>query len=167
MLAIQSTSINGSTKNATINILPCRIHHTGPTSTRITKRHWSPSTSTPTDPKQSTLTSYFRGRRLLGTSLFLPRNYTGIIASSTDKVLPKTYAPIKEGDSDIEEEEQEEDVKVLEVKGRFEEVVVWGHDAVVDAEEDAFVRGLGEWIAFAESMHGTNDEKDVDGNDKS
>lgn len=31
-----------SADTCTVNILPCRIHHDGPT--KVTKRYWSPST---------------------------------------------------------------------------------------------------------------------------
>lgn len=51
------------------------------------------------------------------------------------------------------EKEEEDDVRVGVVmeKGRFEEVVVWGHESVPD-DEDAFVKGVEEWIGFAEGV---------------
>lgn len=45
----------------------------------------------------------------------------------------------------------EEQVRVLEEVASFEEVVVWGHERVVD-RDDGFVRGIEEWIPFAEAV---------------
>ena len=58
-------------------------------------------------------------------------------------------------DIEIEEEEEEppEPVKVLEELSTFDEVIVWGHDQV-PASEDPFVKGIEEWISFAEAIHG-------------
>ncbi|KAF8545393.1 hypothetical protein BDD12DRAFT_811615, partial [Trichophaea hybrida] len=50
-----------------VNLLPCRINYTGPTN--ATKNHWSPS--------PSSSTAYFRGRRLVGKDVELPKGYTG------------------------------------------------------------------------------------------
>lgn len=51
-----------------------------------------------------------------------------------------------------EEEEREEEVKVLEEQAEFDEVMIWGHEVVVDATEDCYSRGVEEWIQFAESV---------------
>ena len=55
---------------------------------------------------------------------------------------------------DVDEEAEKVEVKIVEQVGSFEEVVIWGHGGEVDASQDCYVRGLGEWIGFAESMHG-------------
>lgn len=44
-------------------------------------------------------------------------------------------------------------MKVLDELSTFDEVVVWGHDQLPD-QDDPFVRGVEEWIAFAEALHG-------------
>lgn len=43
-------------------------------------------------------------------------------------------------------------VKVLEQVATFEELVVWGHE-VRPGEDETFVKGVGEWIAWAEAIH--------------
>ena len=48
--------------------------------------------------------------------------------------------------------DKDEPVKVLEQVGTFEEVVVWGHE-VMPEEDETFVKGVGEWIAWAEGIH--------------
>ena len=54
-------------------------------------------------------------------------------------------------DGQLEAEETTE-VSMLEEVARFDEVVVWGHDAPPDELEDPHVRGLREWIAFAQTV---------------
>jgi ribonuclease H2 subunit C len=55
---------------------------------------------------------------------------------------------------EIEEEEGKEDVKIMEEIGTFNEVLVWGHEAVADGE-DIYIRSLEEWIGIAESVCAT------------
>ncbi|KEF54096.1 uncharacterized protein A1O9_09891 [Exophiala aquamarina CBS 119918] len=116
-----------------VNILPCRIHHDGPT--KITKRYWAPAAE------------------------------KGVIIHSTEEHLtpqqPKTHSsPTYTAiDDDIEIEDGEDDdeplepVRILDELSSFDEVVVWGHDQI-PASDDPFVRGVEEWIAFAEALHG-------------
>lgn len=58
-----------------------------------------------------------------------------------------------DSDNDEEEVEQEkpEPVKMLDVAATFDEFVVWGHE-VLPASDDTFVKGVEEWIAFAEAV---------------
>ena len=80
---------------------------------------------------------------------------TGAVLSSTDRVLPQNRrdsarlnAPDEVAD---EEDEDEEVVKVLEEKGSFDEAVLWGHESTPE-EGDPYVKGIEEWIAFAEMV---------------
>ena len=50
-----------------------------------------------------------------------------------------------------EKDEDAEEVKILQEIGSFDEVVLWGHESMVEGD-DAFVKGLGEWIGFAEAV---------------
>lgn len=43
------------------------------------------------------------------------------------------------------------EVRVMEQVGSFEEIVVWSHEAVPESE-DVYVKGIEEWIGFAESV---------------
>lgn len=76
------------------------------------------------------------------------------IALPTKATSRPTYTQIDD-DIEIEEEEDEppEPVRILQEVSTFDEVVVWGHDAVPDAD-NAFVRGVQDWIGFAEALHG-------------
>ena len=49
------------------------------------------------------------------------------------------------------EEEGEEPVAVLEEVGAFEKIVVWDHEKVVE-DDDGVVKGVAEWIRFAEAV---------------
>jgi ribonuclease H2 subunit C len=48
--------------------------------------------------------------------------------------------------------EKEAEVNIMEAKATFNEVVIWGHEMVPD-DEDVYVKGMEEWIGFAEAMH--------------
>ena len=53
---------------------------------------------------------------------------------------------------DEEDDEEPEPVKILEQASTFEEIMVWGHDQL-PAPDDPFVKGLEEWIGFAEAIN--------------
>ena len=53
---------------------------------------------------------------------------------------------------DEEDDEEPEPVKILEQVSTFEEIMVWGHDQL-PAPDDPFVKGLEEWISFAEAIN--------------
>jgi ribonuclease H2 subunit C len=64
---------------------------------------------------------------------------------------------VNEEEDDVEEEEAEP-VKVLEEVGSFDKIIVWGHEQV-PGEDDIFVRGIEEWIGFAQAMNKYDDGK--------
>ena len=82
----------------------------------------------------------------------------GVIATSTDRVLPSNptkTSPAVPGHSALEElddVETAEPVKILEAVATFDEFAVWGHDQL-PAADDTFIKGIEEWIAFAEAIH--------------
>jgi ribonuclease H2 subunit C len=94
--------------------------------------------------------SYFRGRKLHGKALKLPAGYKGMVVSSTERVLPKASASSQQGDEEDAEEAPE--VKAMEEQADFDEIMVWGHEALPDETMDPYVRGVDEWIAFAEQV---------------
>lgn len=180
MYALAPSSTSGITKRkrTTPNLLPCTIHHNGPVPTSA--RYWSPTTNTaltdePSDMsagrrggrKAETKTSYFRGRKLLGRTVRVPTGYTGLVLQKTSKALPvKPEVPtaeelraLEEGDMNGDDEEmlgggrdEEVEVKMLEQQAEFDEMIIWGHEAPPDGAEDVYVRGVEEWVAFAEAV---------------
>ncbi|TVY25482.1 Uncharacterized protein LHYA1_G005726 [Lachnellula hyalina] len=142
MLAIQKSKSHKG--QCTPNVLPCRVNHNGPVN--ASKRYWEVRTSVDNKP-----TSYFRGRKLHGKKLKMPKGYRGIVVSSTDRILPA------DGDGDGEGEESPE-VKVMEEQAGFRELMIWGHEALPDGLADPYVRGVEEWVAFAEQIHLLSDD---------
>lgn len=126
-----------------INILPCRLHHDGPT--KVSKRYWTPQAK-----EDGTRVAHFRGRRLKGRLIKIPVGYQGLVLKATDKTIVES-APIIEDDD--EEPELPNPIKIVEEVSSFEEMVIWGHDQN-PASDNNFAKGVEEWISFAEAIHG-------------
>ncbi|KAI9857152.1 MAG: 3'-5' exonuclease [Vezdaea acicularis] len=146
MLAIQKSQKPEGKCSA--NILPCRISHTGPVSS--SERYWKPQKE---DDKN---VAYFRGRRLLGKTIRIPDGYQGAVVERTERMLPvadkKMSSVIGSGDDEDGDDEPEQ-VNILEETNTFDEIVVWGHETLPDDMDDPYVKGIEEWIPFAEAMH--------------
>ena len=105
--------------------------------------------------------AYLRGRHLHGTPLPLPTTHTGAILQITDRTLPTSQPPPhdpSDSDEELEDAQDTAEVKVAEQIGEFDEVLVWGHGGTVEEERDMFVRGVREWVGWAEAMHGEGKE---------
>ena len=55
------------------------------------------------------------------------------------------------GADEDDEDDEEEEVRDLREVGAFDKIVLWGHEESVEGD-DAFVKGLGEWVGFAEAV---------------
>jgi ribonuclease H2 subunit C len=55
-------------------------------------------------------------------------------------------------DSDDDEDEPSEPVKIFEHVSDVKEITVWGHDQM-PATDDAYHKGVDEWLAFAQTIH--------------
>jgi ribonuclease H2 subunit C len=97
------------------------------------------------------LEAYFRGRKLKGKSLQVPEGYKGIVvirdAAKENDGAENARGQHRQDEGD--DGKDEEEAKELHGLGSFDEVVLWGHESMVD-EDDAFSKGMGEWIEFAE-----------------
>jgi hypothetical protein len=86
----------------------------------------------------------------------VPKGLKGYVLLNTDRILPAPREERRDQPGDEEEEEEEdekeEEVKIVEEVASFQQVMVWGHEAIVYAGEDCYVRGVEEWIGFAESV---------------
>jgi ribonuclease H2 subunit C len=149
-LLISRKSPASSSPKCALNVLPCQIDHTGPVD--ASSRYWQPSV----DPGNGeTCTSYFRGRRLRGREIMIPRGYEGVVLKKTDRseVLAEdmpvddrdeeNHMPVKEG------EEAREVLQVVEHVAGFNSITVWNHEILSDQLEDVYVRGVSEWTALA------------------
>lgn len=76
----------------------------------------------------------------------MPGGYKGVVLSLSAKTAPK--------ESQGEEEQDEEIIEVgsMEQNAQFGEVMVWGHEVLPDNAGDPYVKGMEEWMAFAEQV---------------
>ncbi|EWC45371.1 hypothetical protein DRE_00770 [Drechslerella stenobrocha 248] len=159
MISIQGTP--STTVASKANILPCSIKYTGPASS---SRHlWDP-TSQPSpetganNPGAETHTAYFRGRKLAGTKITIPDGYQGHVLTTSD--LPPTGTHQREVlQIDDEQGEEDESGEVAEnaqwaSASWFSDIIVWGHEVVVDKAQDGVVKGIDEWIGMSQILNG-------------
>lgn len=81
----------------------------------------------------------------------MPGGYRGVVVKATEKEKAAGSRECNQIEIGGEEEDEEEETAILQEVGSFDEVVLWGHESLVDGD-DAFVKGLGEWIGFAEAV---------------
>ena len=77
--------------------------------------------------------------------------FLGIVAMPTDRVLPHSQARDDNAELEVIDVGPQEPVKILETQGTFEEMIVWGHE-ILPAADDSIVKGVEEWIRFAETV---------------
>ncbi|KAF2838780.1 ribonuclease H1 small subunit [Patellaria atrata CBS 101060] len=155
MLTIQQSKTHAG--KCTPNVLPCRINHNGPVN--ASERYWKVETQQ--DGKQIT---YFRGRKLEGHTVRVPEGYQGAVIQPTNKIYSDPSRNISALYGDMEDGENDDilriEVKVAEQVASFDEIMVWGHEAFPDTTEDAYVKGVDEWVSFASALHSTSDESE-------
>lgn len=139
MLAINKSS---NDRKVTPNVLPCAIRHNGPVETA--DRYWKPKQET-----DGTRTAHLRGRKLQGKALKVPDGYEGVVLQKTDRVM--RAAPQEEGDAMEGEESKPVETKIADQTATYDEIAVWGHE-MVPGEDDTFVKGLEEWVGFANAV---------------
>lgn len=75
----------------------------------------------------------------------------GVVATPTDRVVPASQQAPQNAATEDGDAEPEEPVKVLETQGTFDDMVVWGHE-ILPAADDSYVKGVEEWVRFAETV---------------
>ncbi|KAL8670536.1 MAG: hypothetical protein Q9168_004933 [Polycauliona sp. 1 TL-2023] len=149
MLSIQSRNPKEAPQDCTPNLLPCRINHDGPVN--ASRRYWAPERN-----QDGQLEAYFRGRKLKGREVTLPEGYKGVVVKEapneddSEKTNTERLRRRQLDEEDVDEDEEPE-VKILEEEANFKDFVVWGHEAMADGD-DAFVKGVEEWIGFAAAV---------------
>lgn len=68
---------------------------------------------------------------------------------SSDRPAPDDSVSDHEDD---DPDDTPEPVKILQSTATFDEITIWGHDMLPTAD-DPFVKGVEEWVAFAEAIH--------------
>ncbi|GAP90423.1 putative ribonuclease H2 subunit C [Rosellinia necatrix] len=146
-------------KRATVNLLPCRIHHDGDVNPSNT--FWNPTEAEGADKLQ---TAYLRGRKLHGKPVTLPEGYYGLVVEKTDAEPETSTRQGTADDNDVEMIENPGDqLEVAAMKGKaaFDQLMIWGHESTSDSSVDPYVRGMEEWVAFAEEIHSFATEADT------
>ncbi|KAI1135070.1 ribonuclease H1 small subunit [Hypoxylon sp. FL0543] len=141
---------------AKVNLLPCRIHHDG--NVHPIDTYWNPS-----DGQDQVKTAYLRGRKLHGKAVKLPEGYYGSIVEKSEP--KKSEEPKEEMVEDVEilEEPQDQlEIGAMQGKAIFEEFTVWNHESLANPSEDPYLRGMEEWISFAEQIHSYPSDKPSD-----
>ncbi|KAL8728180.1 MAG: hypothetical protein Q9166_005574 [cf. Caloplaca sp. 2 TL-2023] len=148
MLSIQRPNPKIPALECVPNLLPCRIHHDGPVN--ASNRYWAPQPVNDENPE-----AYFRGRKLKGRELMLPETRRGLVVKEGAKENVPHRRSVERLRRSLEDDEdgddEKEEVKVIEEVADFYHFIVWGQEAVVDGN-DAFVKGVEEWIKFAEAV---------------
>jgi ribonuclease H2 subunit C len=70
------------------------------------------------------------------------------VLKTTNNVLPSEIS------LDTQEDEEEDapiETREVEQMASFDEVIVWGHEAM-PTSDDAYSKGLGEWVSFADAV---------------
>ncbi|KAI3328139.1 ribonuclease H2, subunit C [Ustulina deusta] len=143
-------------QKAKVNLLPCRIHHDGDVNPSNT--FWNP-----TESQDEFQTAYLRGRKLHGKAVKLPEGYYGVVVEKTDAkphTLSTEQEPIDEDVEVIENPEEQLQVGTMRGKAEFDELMIWGHESTGDSSADPYVRGMEEWISFAEEIHSSPTESE-------
>ncbi|EQL03862.1 ribonuclease H1/H2 small subunit [Ophiocordyceps sinensis CO18] len=138
MLVVEDHDVLGKTR-AIPNLLPCRVHHTGPVDP--VSEYWDPTQS-----EDSTSVAYFRGRKLKGRTVALPDNFKGVVVERRPREKGGKQSDIQEHDGESADAVETE---ALQVTARFEQVLVWSHGASIDPATDPCVRGFDEWLQVA------------------
>ncbi|MCJ1469450.1 hypothetical protein MMC07_008083 [Pseudocyphellaria aurata] len=107
--------------------------------------------------------AYFRGRRLRGRLVRVPQGYRGVVMREGEgeaEGIAKGGAMDEDEDEkdNLMEEDKDEVVKALDEVAHFEELVVWGHETVPE-DDNVFVKGMEEWIKFADAIHAGGNSK--------
>lgn len=95
----------------------------------------------------------------------LPEGYYGAVVEKTDMKSETSSKQEAGDDDDVEEIENPEDqLQVGAMKGRatFDQLMIWGHESTSNSTEDPYMRGMEEWVAFAEEVCGRTIFFDVD-----
>ncbi|KAH0496622.1 hypothetical protein TgHK011_003973 [Trichoderma gracile] len=135
-----------ATGKGIVNLLPCRVQHTGPTGP--SSAYWSPSVD-----ENGIRTAYLRGRRLQGKTASLPEGYRGVVLQRKDDAPEPAEQPDVVMIGEDGDEGSASRLGTMHVVTEFDKMVVWSHDAVADASSDPYLRSVEEWFKVADSIH--------------
>lgn len=81
---------------------------------------------------------------------------SGAVMQKTNDLLPQQPKPLLRMDEDDlsadEEQEVPQEVTIMQEEASFDKLIVWGHEASPSDSEDPYLKGIQEWMQFAESV---------------
>lgn len=76
-----------------------------------------------------------------------------MLVEKRDAAKPEPQRRIDEPEIvDLEAEEDELPIGALETQAEFDEMVIWGHEAMADAASDPYARGVEEWVQLSSQV---------------
>ena len=82
----------------------------------------------------------------------LPEGYRGLVAATITSGAATSEAEDPDAPAVIDLEAPTLPQGTLQAQAEFDQMVVWGHEAVVDPAADPYLRGAGEWLTVAEKV---------------
>lgn len=80
-------------------------------------------------------------------------NKTGRIIHDKPNLPDETpQDALEDAEEDVDEPGVPEDVIMLDEVAEFDNFIVWGHEAVPDERDTPLIRGVSEWLKFAEAV---------------
>ena len=93
----------------------------------------------------------------------IPEGYSGVVVKAEAKPqLGEQQTERMVTDAGGTTGTAESELKLLEEVGQFDEIMIWGHETIAEGD-NVFVKGLSEWIGFAESVrrHSLTDDEET------
>lgn len=131
---------------STVNLLPCCIHHDGHIDQTL--GFWIPTK--PTDENQTT---YFRGRKMIGKCIRLPKNYTGIVVQPENDDGQRDDGLEVRNIQDKSDEKGIQTGQTLHVTSTFENILIWAHGSSSSNSSGQYEKNVEEWLCTAEKIH--------------
>lgn len=112
------------------------------------------------------LNTHFRGRKLHGIEQKLPENYSGYRFSEGQHIYEdsSTVGQLADLTQDFDEDGFERnpddyrqnepvELRTWDAIGKFDKLVIWGHERVPDAASDQWACGVRDWAVVADAMN--------------
>lgn len=87
----------------------------------------------------------------LGLTVIRTEETLPVVSDEAQTTLHKQPYEDEDEEDMLEYESQAEPVKILKEEANFDAITVWGHDRL-PAADDSFLKGIEEWVAFAEAV---------------
>ena len=85
----------------------------------------------------------------------LPEGYYGSVVEKSEPKNSKKPSNQEEMAEVIEIQDDSDDqleTGAMQGKATFDELMIWNHESLANSSEDPYLRGMEEWISFAEQV---------------